>query len=86
MKLTLEDKAMLRDMGYLESDFDQIEEATSKTTYEYCGRRIGQRDTLALLGRRRYLAEIGRSAFHTSAVQITPQDEPVYFDSSRLFK
>lgn len=86
MKLTLEDKALLLDMGCAESDFEQIEEATRKTYYEYCGKRIGQKKALELLGRRKYLAGINRSAFHFSAVQFTPQDKPVYFDSGRLFK
>lgn len=86
MKLTPEDKAMLLDMGHLESDFGQIEKATYKTTYEYRGGQIGQKRVLELLGRRSYLAGIGRSAFHFSAVQLTPQNEPIYFDSSLLFK
>lgn len=86
MKLTQEDKAMLLDMGHPEGDLEQIEEATYKTTYEYRGSRIGQKRALELLGRRSYLAGIGRSAFHFSAVQFTPQDEPIYFDSRRLFK
>lgn len=86
MKLTSEDKVLLLEMGHPESDFGQIEEATCKTVYEYCGRRIGQKRALELLGRKSYLAGIGRSAFHFSAVQLTPQDVPVYFDSHRLFK
>ena len=86
MELTSEDKTMLLDMGHPESDLEQIAEAANKTTYEYHGSRISQKKALNLLGRRSYLAGIGRSAFHFSAVQFTPQEEPIYFDSSRLFK
>lgn len=86
MKLTQEDKAILLDMGHPESDFSQIEEATRKTTYEYCDREISRGEAISLLGRRTYLAGIARSAFHWSAVQYTPEEKPVYFDSSSLFK
>ena len=86
MKLTQEDKALLFEWGHTESDLDQIEEATRKTTYEYHGKQIGRAEAINLLGRRAYLAGISRSAFHWSATPLTPQDEPVYFDSSRLFK
>ena len=34
----------------------------------------------------RYRVQIARSAFHWSAVQYTPEEKPVYFDSSSLFK
>lgn len=85
MKLTQEDKALLLDMGHPESDLGQIEEVTRRTAYEYCGKQISQKEALELLGRRSYLAGIGRSTFHWSAVQFMPQGEPVYFDSSRLF-
>lgn len=86
MKLTAEDKAMLLDMGHPEGDFGQIEEATGKTTYKWHGKRICREEALNLLGRRMYLSGIARSAFHFTAVRFTPQNEPVYFDSSRLFK
>ena len=86
MKLTLGDKALPLDMGCAESNFLQIEEATRKTDYEYCGKRIGWQKALELLGRRNYLSGISRSAFHFSAVRFTPQNVPVYFDSGRLFK
>lgn len=86
MKLTQTDKALLLDMGHPESDFGQIEEATRRTDYEYCGRQISREEAISLLGRRSYLAGIGRSAFHYSADQVTPDGKHVYFDSSRLFK
>lgn len=86
MKLTHADKSLLLDMGHRESDFDQIEEATRKTLYEYDGRQVGREETIAILGRRSYLAGISRSAFHGSSVQFALDQKPVYFDSERLFK
>lgn len=86
MKLTQADKSILLDMGYLESDFVQIEEATRRTDYEYCGRQVSRDEAISLRERRSYLVGIGGSAFHWSAVQFTPEGKPVYFDSSRLFK
>lgn len=86
MKLTQADKAILLDMGYLESDLSQIEEATRRTLYEYDGKQIDREEAITLLGRRSYLAGIARSAFHWSAAQHTPEEKTVYFDSSRLFK
>lgn len=86
MKLTQTDKAMLLDMGHPESDFCQIEEATRRTLYEYDGMRINREEAISLLGRRSYLAGIARSAFHRTSVQLTPEEKPVYFDSSRLFE
>lgn len=86
MKLTQADKALLLDMGYQESDFGQIEEATRRTDYEYDGKQISREEAITLLGRRSYLAGIARSAFHWSSTQPTPEEKPIDFDSSRLFK
>lgn len=86
MKLTWNDKAMLLNIGHPESDFGQIEEASRRTTYEYDGRQIDREEAITLLGRFSYLSGLGRSAFHGSAVQLTPEERPVYFDSSRLFE
>lgn len=86
MKLTQEDKVILLELGNPESDLDQIERAMRKTTYKYCGKQIGQAEAIRLLGRKVYLSGMARSAFHWSATSITPQGEPVYFDSGRFFK
>ena len=69
-----------------ESDLGQIEEAARRTAYEYDGKRISRGEAISLLGRRSYLAGISRSAFHHTSVQLTPEEKPVYFDSSRLFE
>lgn len=50
-------------------------------------RRVSREEAIALLGKRRYLAGLGRSAFHWSAAQHTEDGKAeVYFDSGRLFK
>ncbi|MBQ8082246.1 MAG: hypothetical protein IJ240_10180 [Clostridia bacterium] len=63
-----------------------MEEAIRRSTYELGAKRISQEKALALLGRRKFLAGISRSAFHWSAVQEARPGEIVYFNSSRLFE
>ena len=88
MKLSLEDKKILSELGCPETDFPQIEAAMQRgmTMYsdgtaklglyqQMMGPRIyhsiSQKRTIDLLGKRRYLAGLSRSAFHSSAVQCT---------------
>lgn len=88
MKLTEADRVLLFAWNYDESDFNQIEEATRKTTYEYNGDKIGREKVIELIGRREFLSGIARSAFHRSAVRQAPDNDDVtiYFDSSGLFR
>jgi hypothetical protein len=86
MKLKREDKELLIEWGYKEEDLNQIEEATTKTTYEMNGKKVSQKKALEILGERQYLSGISRSAFHRSAVRNNINGELVYFDSSKLFK
>jgi hypothetical protein len=86
MKLTQEDKTILREMGHKDSDFEQIEEATRRTVYKCDGVRITCAEAIELLGRRDFLSGISRSAFHWSAERVTPDGKSIYFDSARLFK
>lgn len=86
MKLTPDDKVVLLDMGYEESDFRQIEEATRRTIYRYDGRKIKLEEVIALIGRRDFLSGVARSAFHYSAGRDTQEGKQVYFDSSRIFR
>ncbi len=86
MKLTNSDKEYLKEIGYSETDFAQIEKASEKSDYEYKCRRIGQKKAIDLLGRKEYLSGIARSAFHFTACRKTPGGKPVYFNSSRFFK
>lgn len=86
MKLTENDKALLRRWGEEDKYFPQIEEATRRTTYELDGKRISANEAIAALGREEYLSGIHRSAFHYTAVRKTRDGRLVYFDSSILFK
>ena len=94
MKLTQEHKKILRDMGVDESDFAQIQEATTKTTYTLYNQhdysksiRIGIKEAKRLLGIETYLSGISRSAFHfTCSRQVKNTDLYVSFDSSKLFR
>ena len=53
MKLTAEDKALLRQMGYPDKDFPQIESAMQArcTKYELGSNTISRDRAIALLGR-----------------------------------
>lgn len=98
MKLTKEDKEYLKENGFTESDFEQIEKVTakSKTTYRVVNLSNGKSHTITreraieILGRENWLSGIARSAFHFTAVR---ENKPakdihynVYFDSTRYFK
>lgn len=86
MKLTTEDKETLKEYGFPDEDISQIEEATKKTVYEMDDKKISQKKAIEILGRKKYLSGISRSAFHFSAVRDNDKGETVYFDSSKLFK
>ena len=91
MKLTSEDKALLRQWGFDDKDFPQIELATQAryTKYKLGNKAISRGRVLYLLGRPKYLSGIARSAFHYTAARTARDDEEssvVFFDSSRLFK
>ena len=85
MKLTSEDKKILKNWGYKSSDFKQIERATSKTEYELNDEKITLTEALEVLGREEYLSGIARSAFHWSACRENEKGQTVYFNSSKLF-
>lgn len=88
MKLTKFDAEQLLDWGHPERDFPQIEEAMkkSKTKYELDGKQITREEAISLLGRKRYLAGISRSAFHYTASQCLDDGRVVCFDSCKLFE
>lgn len=75
MKLTESDKKQLRENGYIESDFPQIEKAMqkSKTKYSTVNIQTGKKETISreraieILGREMWLSGISRSAFHWTA-------------------
>ena len=87
MKLTAGDTELLRSWGYPDEDFAQIERAMqkSKTKYKHCCEQISREEAIRLLGTRKYLAGLSRSAFHRTAAQEVGDGTFVYFDSGRLF-
>ena len=92
MKLTKADKEIIKEFGYEDKDFDQIERAIGKTKYSLSMvgngvEKISAKKAMEILGRRNFLSGICRSAFHWSSVR-TPDDYSckVFFDSSRLFR
>ena len=86
MKLNKEDKALLKEWGHLESDLEQIEEATRKTKYELNDKNISTKKAIEILGREKYLSGISRSAFHWTALRSNDNNESVFFNSSKLFE
>jgi hypothetical protein len=84
MKLTKKDKEILREIGYLDEDMEQIERATTKTTYELDDKKVYLKEVLKILSREDYLNGIGRSAFHRTTSK-TNNGKTIYFNSSKLF-
>ncbi|MEG0898369.1 MAG: hypothetical protein RSF40_01485 [Oscillospiraceae bacterium] len=89
MKLTAEDKKLLKKWGHKTSDYPQIEKAMNKgiTIYELDlnDGYVSRDEAIVLLGREVYLSGVARSAFHWSAARETKDKRTIYFDSSRLF-
>lgn len=88
MKLTKTDKEMLLCIGVREEDFAQIQEVMQVryTSYELNGEKISRDKAIEILGRKKFLAGLSRSAFHYTAVSIADSGERVYFDSSKYFR
>ena len=86
MKLTSMDKELLKNWGHEDEDCNQIERATTKTTYKSDNKKISLDEALKILGRETYLSGISRSAFHFSAYRQNEKGVAVLFDSSKLFR
>ena len=92
MKLTFEDRHLLRSWGNSEQDIKQIAEAIRKTTYTAYtagstrGKRISADTAVEILGRKVFLSGIGRSAFHFTAMRENDEHTRVLFDSHKLFQ
>ena len=90
LKLTKADKSYLRECGYLDEDFEQIEDASIVTVYSLKHKKgfgykfLSWKEAVAVLGRHLFLSGLGRSAFHWSAVREHNGHE-IEFDSSKLF-
>lgn len=96
MKLTNCEKEILIEFGHSEEDLEKIQKAMDSrcTKYEYCHngseKSISREKAYELLGMRKFLSGISRSAFHLSAIRFVDDNREengyVYFDSSALFK
>lgn len=89
MKLTETDKATLEKWGYTEKDILQIEKAIRVSKYHLYRKQrkdmpIPAGKALELLGRKKFLSGIARSAFHRSAMR-EHNNISISFDSTRLF-
>lgn len=70
MRLTSEEKEILRSMGYVDWDLQQIEEASKVTSYTLCTpeeRVISEMEALKFLERKTFLNGLARSTFSGSA-------------------
>lgn len=93
-KLSEEDKTMLTEMGCLEEDFKQIEDSmkSRNTQYKVFGPGcsipivITRETAIRILGRRKWLSGLARSAFHYTAVRDSDDGRKVFFDSSRMHR
>ncbi len=86
MKLTTDDKKVLKKWGFKDEDFLQIERATRKTTYTMNGSRIPLKTVLEIMDRETYLSGISRSAFHWSSSREARDGQTVDFNSRKLFE
>ena len=85
MKLTEEDKQILREWGNSSRDIEQIEFAANHTTYKTDdGKRISREKAIDLLSRKVWLSGLSRSAFHFNCERRGLV--AVHFDSSAIFK
>lgn len=83
-------------MGCPERDFNQIQDAMESRYTDFllcCGdeeQKISRRKACELLGMRKFLSGIWRSAFHSTAVQliddINEEKGFVFFDSGKLLR
>lgn len=86
VKLTKKDKVYLQSIGYLKTDFTQIEGANYKY-YAEGDQKISKEEALKKLGRDRWLSGIGRACFHASAVRECKRgSETIYIKSDTFDK
>ena len=88
MSISNEDKEYLLSIGYLEKDLKQIAYAAKAnvTKYECEGKRIAKSTVIELLGRKKWLSGLARSAFHWSAVREAEDGRCIHFDSSKIWE
>lgn len=82
MKLSKEDRKLLKKWGYKESEIDFIEVVSSCTIYSSRKKNICDIDALDILGREEFLSGLSRSAFHCSATRRSETGIEVSFDNT----
>lgn len=86
MKLTEQDKQILRDCGHPESDMRQLCEAARRCKYENDkDEKLTAEKVIALIGRKNWLYGISRAAFHWTSAR-KDNGNYVSFDCSAMFK
>ena len=93
IEMTEERKKIFRDMGHEEGDMRQLSQALKRTKYKVSSREEGKTTSISavqaleILGEKKFLSGISRSAYHYTAARETEDGEfVVYFDSSMLFR
>lgn len=88
MKLSKNTKAYLVSIGYSESDFKQIEDAMSQSTFaiflegeEDSCKVVTPKEAKELLGEEAFAGVVARSAFHFNASQVVPNTMGEYIVS-----
>lgn len=69
MRLNDGDKRILKEYGYIESDYKQIEYCCNHCTYSQDGKMISRTEAIDSLGRKVWLSGIARASFHRTAMR-----------------
>lgn len=87
MKITEQDKQVLRDFGHPESDMRQLCEAARRCKYENdkSHKALKAEQVIEMIGRRAWLAGISRAAYHFTSAQ-SENGHYISFDCSAMFK
>lgn len=84
VELTKKDKVYLQSIGYLKTDFTQIEGANYKY-YAEGNQKISEEEAIKKLGRECWLSGIGRACFHASSVRICKSGLEIVYIASDTF-
>lgn len=85
MKLTEQDKQILRDFGHPESDMRQLNEAARRCKYtDEHNKRISTEKVIGMIGRKAWLAGLSRAAYHATASQGEYGQNHVSFDCWKM--
>lgn len=86
MRLTKKNQETLLGLGHRPEDLGQIAEALATTRCLKNGRRVSKPYARERLGDEKFLAGLGRAAFHASASQIADNGTEIQFDNRKMFE